>query len=115
MALDADQLAVERLFQALKAEGVKTILPLVNNLADPSPNLGWRGLERKALANRTKPELVLCLALVHHLVISAQYSFRGVCRVACKPRRGSRDRVHHQRRRNGADAAAQQGGQLFRL
>ena len=71
VALDADQLAVERLFQALKAEGVKTILPLVNNLADPSPNLGWRGLERKALANRTKPELVLCLALVHHLVISA--------------------------------------------
>ncbi len=71
VALDADQLAVERFFQALKAEGIKTILPLVNNLADPSPNLGWRGLERKSLANRTKPELVLCLALIHHLVITA--------------------------------------------
>ena len=71
MALDADQLAVERLFQALKAEGIKTILPLLNNLADASPNLGWRGLERKSLANRGKPELVLCLALIHHLVISA--------------------------------------------
>lgn len=71
VALDADQLAVERLFQALKAEGKKTILPLLNNLADPSPNLGWRGLERKSLANRGKPELVLCLALIHHLVISA--------------------------------------------
>jgi len=71
VALDADQLAVERLFQELKAEGMKTILPLLNNLADPSPNLGWRGLERKSLANRGKPELVLCLALIHHLVISA--------------------------------------------
>jgi len=71
VALDADQLAVERFYQALKAEGTKTILPLVNNLADPSPNLGWRELERKSLANRTKPELVLCLALIHHLVISA--------------------------------------------
>ena len=71
VAFDADQLAVERLYQALKAEGIKTILPLVNNLADPSPDLGWRGLERKSLANRTKPELVLCLALIHHLVISA--------------------------------------------
>ena len=71
VALDADQLAVERLFQALKAERIKTILPLLNNLADPSPNLGWRGLERKSLANRGKPELVLCLALIHHLVIGA--------------------------------------------
>jgi SAM-dependent methyltransferase len=71
VALDADQLAVERLFRELKAEGIKTILPLLNNLADPSPNLGWRGLERKSLANRGKPELVLCLALIHHLVISA--------------------------------------------
>ena len=71
VALDADQLAVERLFRELKAEGMKTILPLLNNLADPSPNLGWRGLERKSLANRGKPELVLCLALIHHLVISA--------------------------------------------
>ena len=71
VALDADQLAVERLFQALKAERIKTILPLLNNLADASPNLGWRGLERKSLANRGKPELVLCLALIHHLVIGA--------------------------------------------
>jgi SAM-dependent methyltransferase len=71
VALDADQLAVERLFRELKAEGIKTILPLLNNLADPSPNLGWRGLERKSLANRGKPDLVLCLALIHHLVISA--------------------------------------------
>jgi hypothetical protein len=31
--------------------------------------LGWRGRERKALADRGRPELTLCLALVHHLVI----------------------------------------------
>jgi hypothetical protein len=44
---------------------------LVSNLADASPNLGWRGLERKSLTERGKPDLTLCLALIHHVVISA--------------------------------------------
>ncbi|MEJ2009036.1 MAG: class I SAM-dependent methyltransferase [Acidobacteriota bacterium] len=71
VAMDADQLAVEYLYQELKKEGNKSILPLVGNIADPSPNLGWRGLERRSLPERRKPELTLCLALIHHIVISA--------------------------------------------
>lgn len=72
VAMDADHLAVETLYQQLKSNPVKQggkILPLVNNLVDPSLGLGWRGLERKGLADRGRPELTLCLALVHHLVI----------------------------------------------
>ena len=71
IALDADQLAVERFYQTLKSEERSKILPLVCNIADPSPNLGWRGLERKELMKRGKPDLVLCLALIHHLVLTA--------------------------------------------
>jgi len=71
VALDADQLAVELFYQELKGERLKTILPLVSNIADPSPNLGWRGLERKSMGERGKPDLILCLALIHHCVISA--------------------------------------------
>ncbi len=41
------------------------------NLADPTPNLGWRGQERKDLAGRGKPDLVLALALIHHIAIAA--------------------------------------------
>ncbi|MDC0358730.1 class I SAM-dependent methyltransferase [Oligoflexia bacterium] len=71
VAMDSDHLAVEALYQALKMEKYASILPLVMNLADPSPNLGWNNLERKALTERGKPDLILCLALLHHLVISA--------------------------------------------
>lgn len=71
VALDGDQLAIERLYQALKLEKNTTVLPLVGNVADPSPNLGWRGTERRSLAERGRPELVLCLALIHHIVIGA--------------------------------------------
>ena len=62
----------ERLYQRLRATRESDrILPLVVNLADASPNQGWRGLERKDLAARGRPDLTLCLALVHHVVITA--------------------------------------------
>ncbi len=72
VAFDADPLAIERLYQSLKSNHdarSAPILPLVNNLVDLSGGLGWRGAERKALVERGRPELTLCLALVHHLVI----------------------------------------------
>jgi SAM-dependent methyltransferase len=71
VAVDADQGPVELLYRDLEAEGNEQILTLTMNLADPSPGLGWRGLERKSLAGRGKPDLVLALALVHHMAISA--------------------------------------------
>jgi hypothetical protein len=69
--MDADHLAIEHFYQTLQGEGQTKILPLLSNLADASPNLGWRGLERKGLPERGKPDLTLCLALIHHVVISA--------------------------------------------
>ena len=69
VALDADHLAVELLYRQLKTEGSRNIVPLVLDLTDPSPGLGWRNLERRTLSDRGRPDLVLCLALIHHLVI----------------------------------------------
>lgn len=71
VAADGDERAIERLYQALKTDNTDNILPLVIDLANPSPNQGWRGLERKAFDARDQPDLILCLALIHHLVISA--------------------------------------------
>ncbi|HEY7197635.1 MAG TPA: hypothetical protein VH306_10640 [Gaiellaceae bacterium] len=71
IALDADGAVVELLYRALREEGSTTILPLVANVADPPPGLGWRGRERRTLPERGRPELTLCLALVHHLAVGA--------------------------------------------
>ena len=71
IAMDGDGMAIERLYQQEKTAGGRSILPLVVNLADASPNQGWLGAERKGLAERGRPELTLCLALVHHIVIGA--------------------------------------------
>ena len=69
LALDADQVVVERLYRTLRTAAGSTILPLVADVADPSPGLGWRGRERRPLADRGAPDLLLCLALAHHVVL----------------------------------------------
>lgn len=70
VAIDSDAAVVDRLYKALKEEGVSGILPLTLDLTDPSPGLGWRGIERQPLEDRGRPDLALCLALVHHVSIS---------------------------------------------
>jgi hypothetical protein len=67
VAVDGDERVVGELYAALRSEGSRTILPLVVDLADASPDRGWRGLERRSL--------VLCLALVHHLAIGRNVPF----------------------------------------
>lgn len=72
VALDADHLCVERLYQTLKSGPPRSggqILPLVSDIADQVAGLGWRGRERSSLVQRGRPDLVLTLALIHHLVI----------------------------------------------
>ena len=76
VALDADVRVVDELYSALKAEDARTILPLFGDIADPSPALGWRSGERRTLVERGAPDVILALALVHHLAISRTVPLR---------------------------------------
>lgn len=70
LAVDSDALVVDRLFQRLlRQDGNDRITPLVMDLIDSSPPLGWRSQERSSFYGRTSPDVVLALALVHHLAI----------------------------------------------
>ncbi len=71
LAMDLDHFAVERLYREVSVEKNNNILTLVQNVSDPSPSWGWRNRERMDLPSRAKPDLVLCLALIHHVVITA--------------------------------------------
>jgi hypothetical protein len=70
VAVDSDHLVVDRLYRRLRDRGERRILPLVIDLADPSPAIGWRSRERPSFVDRVRPELVLCLAVVHHLALT---------------------------------------------
>ena len=108
VAVDADQGPVELLYRDLKQEGNEQILTLTMNLADPSPGLGWRGLERKSLPERGKPDLVLALALVHHVAISANVPVKEFIDWLASLGSCARDRVPHARGPDGQEAARAQ-------
>jgi hypothetical protein len=78
LAMDVDHPTVERLYRALRDDGERGILPLVVDVCDPSPALGWRGRERGTLGDRGKPDLTLCLALVHHMAITRNVPLREI-------------------------------------
>jgi hypothetical protein len=70
IAWDADPAASERHYQSLKSSGETLVLPLVLDLVNPSPGLGWAGAGRVAFVDRSDADVVLAPALVHHLAIS---------------------------------------------
>lgn len=70
VAWDIDEGAIERAWREMKEQPVEgEMLPLVQDLTNPSPGLGWGHEERPSLAERGPVDLVLALALVHHLAI----------------------------------------------
>jgi ribosomal protein L11 methylase PrmA len=69
IAVDADPAAVDRNFRR-EQNGPGGILPLLVDLAQPSPSLGWATSERMSLAQRGPADMVLALALIHHLAIT---------------------------------------------
>jgi ribosomal protein L11 methylase PrmA len=70
VALDLDHAAVERHFGACVARRETGILPLVQDLRNPSPSSGWHHSERRSLVERGPADVGLALALVHHLAVS---------------------------------------------
>ena len=48
----------------------KNLLPLIIDLTNPSPAIGWENRERPAFLERGKYDLTFALALIHHLAIS---------------------------------------------
>jgi hypothetical protein len=78
VAMDQDEATVDRLYRSLVADDIRSVLPLVVDVSDPSPALGWRNRERKTLLERGSPDLTLCLAVVHHLAITGNIPLRGI-------------------------------------
>ena len=70
ISVDFDSNCVNELYKKTRKEKVKNIIPLVATLNTPSPAIGWANAERSSLTTRLQADLVLALALVHHLAIS---------------------------------------------
>ena len=58
----------------------KNLVPLVLDLTNPSPAIGWHNQERDSLIERAPAEMVFSLALIHHLAISNNLPLGDVAR-----------------------------------
>lgn len=67
---DVDAGAVEQNYLALRGEGRRPLLPLLLDLTNPSAAAGWANEERMSLAERGPVDLLLALALIHHLALA---------------------------------------------
>ncbi len=78
ISLDIDPLAVDYNYRFNKSHHIQNCLPLVFDLTNPSPGLGWANMERLSLIRRGPTDLIMVLALVHHLVISNNLNFEMI-------------------------------------
>lgn len=70
VAMDIDPLAVERNYRAKANDQQKAMmLPLVQDCINPSPANGFMGKERDSLFERGPADVVMALAIIHHLAI----------------------------------------------
>lgn len=77
-AFDIDPACVEMNFRQCRRDNRSNLLPLLLDLTNPTPAIGWAHEERRSLAGRGPVDAVMALALVHHLAISNNLPFRKI-------------------------------------
>ena len=70
VAWDIDPSAVEQNYRRIRSAKEQNLLPLVLDLTNPSPALGWANAERDSFGQRGPVDMAFALALIHHLAIS---------------------------------------------
>jgi SAM-dependent methyltransferase len=85
VAIDADPAVVGRTWRRARAEGLD-ILPLVVNLARPSPSIGWRNNEYPSFLARATGafDCILMLAVIHHLLATERIPLQDILKLAAE-------------------------------
>jgi hypothetical protein len=78
IAFECDPIAIERLYQQCKKDGIEKILPLMMDLTNASPGIGWCNRERMSMIERGPVDLALALAIIHHLAIGNNVPMAGL-------------------------------------
>jgi ribosomal protein L11 methylase PrmA len=78
ISFDIDPSAVEMNYRMAREKKEKMILPLLLDLTNPSPGIGWNCSEREAIVRRGPVDCIMALALIHHLAISNNLPFQQI-------------------------------------
>lgn len=78
VSFDIDPAAVEKNYRWARQDHEENLLPLLLDLTNPSPAIGWAHTERESFAGRGPADTVMALALIHHLAISNNLPFEKI-------------------------------------
>ena len=78
IATDFEHVPINNLYKKVKEGKEANILPLIIDLANPSPPIGLNNNERASFIERTRVDLGVALALVHHLAIGKNIPFEKI-------------------------------------
>jgi len=78
ISFDIDPAAIEKSYLECIKKGETNILPLLLDLTNPSPGIGWQNRERMSLSERGPADMVFALALIHHLRVSDNLPFNKI-------------------------------------
>ena len=70
--LDYEVVAIDREHDCIDAIAKRPngVLPLVVDITNPTPAIGWANMERASFVNRVSPDVVMALAVIHHICIT---------------------------------------------
>ena len=80
LAFDTDPACVDRNYRQVKKDREERLLPLLLDLTNPSPSLGWSHAERHSLLERAPADAVMAVALIHHLAIGNNLPLSHIAR-----------------------------------
>jgi len=70
VAVESDHACIDQLYLNIQEKKIDNITTILSDITQPTPGVGWNNKERMPLLNRLNCDMVLALALIHHLCIS---------------------------------------------
>lgn len=77
IAADLDHFSINQLYKRIIAEKMVNLQPMIIDLTKPTPATGVNNKERSSFLNRINVDLVMALALIHHLSIGHNIPFES--------------------------------------
>jgi hypothetical protein len=70
IAAESDILCVDIIYKTAKQKKIKNVVAIVTDIAEPFAGLGWNNEEKISLLQRLKGDMVMALAVIHHICIT---------------------------------------------
>ena len=69
ISMDIDWMCVEKNYLYNRANNILNVFPILLDMSNPSPSIGWNNNERTSLYERIgNPDLIVALAIMHHII-----------------------------------------------